>query len=114
VAERVVDTESNSIDYRLNQLGIRLWQHYCQLISKHKGAWVTIGPIVELPVNTPKETDELLSAWSDPIKMTAFQFMQEHPESDLSDLLLRKKAFQDVLTCENGFQQLAFANLIPA
>jgi len=97
MGQKIVETGSQWIDFRLNQLGIRVWENACQLISKQNMAWVTLGPVVELPVMTPRNGEELTRAWADPIRMTAFQIMQDHPDSPLEDILLRNKALREVL-----------------
>lgn len=97
MGQRIVEPSTQWVDFRLNQLGIRVWEDSCQLISKHKSAWVTLGPVVALPLNTPRNRDELLQSWADPIRMTAYQIMQDNPGSELSELLLKRKSLKDVL-----------------
>jgi hypothetical protein len=40
---RVVNQESDAIDYRLHILGIRVWKDTAQLIAKYGEEWTTIG-----------------------------------------------------------------------
>ena len=68
VAVRVADLSALTIDYRLNILGIRVWEHSCQLIAKTgPGAeWSTIGPRLDLPVHVPQNAEELKAGTAAP------------------------------------------------
>lgn len=101
MGQRIIDTGAFWMDFHLNQLGLRVWEHSCQLISKHRDTWVTLGPAVALPVLTPRNHEELMAAWADPIKLTAYQIMQDNPGADLADLLMKKKSFRDVMESRN-------------
>jgi hypothetical protein len=47
---QVVQMKARCIDYHLNLLGIRVWQHECQLVAKGDGDWHPIGPKWPLPL----------------------------------------------------------------
>ena len=97
MVERVANIAARSIDYRLRQLGVRVKERDCQLISFTRDKWVTLGPILELPVSLPQAMDELTSASTDSIQATAHQYMKECPGSDLADVLAKKLDFDAAL-----------------
>lgn len=97
MTERFANIAVCYIDYRLNQLGVRAWPEACQLISKIGGRWVTMGPMVSLPLFVPETLEELMDAWADPIRVTAYQYAKECPQSDIADILLKKKPFRKAL-----------------
>ena len=99
VAVRVAELSALTIDYRLNILGIRVWEHSCQLIAKTgPGAeWSTIGPRLDLPVHVPENAEELKAAAPDPLRLTAYQYNAECPGSDLAEVLRKGKDFASAL-----------------
>jgi len=97
VAERVANITARFIDYRLNQLGVRVWPDACQLVSKSAGEWQVMGPVIPLPVSVPRNLEELMGAWADPIRVTAYQYLKECPETDIAEVLLRQKPFETAL-----------------
>jgi hypothetical protein len=91
---RITNAEKSFIGYRLNILGVRVYSGYCQLIARVGDDWATIGSPRNLPVVVP--TDPHL-AGSDPLLLTAFQYEQEKPGSDLLDVLAGRKDFHSAL-----------------
>jgi hypothetical protein len=91
---RVVNTGKHYIGYRLNILGVRVYRDYCQLVARVADDWVTIGSPRNLPVMVPADPRE---AGSDPLLLTAFQYEQEKPGSDLIDVLAERKDFDSAL-----------------
>lgn len=85
------------IDYRLNILGIRVWERSCQLIAKSGEEWTTLGPRWDLPVYVPVDAKELKRAALDTLRMTAYQYNVERPGSDLVAVLSRGKDFSAAL-----------------
>lgn len=94
---KVKDDAANLIGYRLNILGIRVRNDCCQLVAKTQEGWTTIGPLRKLPVRIPQTAEDLKTASSDPLLLTAFQYNAEFPASDIRDVLAGKKTFQDSL-----------------
>ena len=94
---KVVNRNEGSIDYRLNILGIRVWENSCQLIAKGAGEWSTIGPRWDLPLHVPRNPQELKDAAADTLRLTAYQYATEHKGSDLADVLARRKDFEAAL-----------------
>jgi hypothetical protein len=92
---KVVDRTEGWVCYRLNILGIRVWQEgSCQLIAIHRGHWDTLGPRWDLPVNVPETPEELKLAGADTLRLTAYQYVTTHPETDLADVLAKRKDFE--------------------
>ena len=91
---RVVNKLEECIGYRLNIIGVRVYRDYCQLSAKSGNEWLTVGPIKPLPVIVPKEPAEL---GTDPLLLTAYQYEQERPGSDLFDVLAQRKNFDEAL-----------------
>jgi hypothetical protein len=91
---KVVDTAGRWIDYRLNILGIRVWENSCQLVAKGAGEWSTIGPRWDLPVQVPRNPEEVKAAALDTLRLTAYQYVTEHKVSDLADVLAKQKDFE--------------------
>src|SRR5208283_4657067 len=81
------------IDYRLNILGIRVWERSCQLIARMGKDWGTIGPRWDLPVHVPRDAEELKTAAAEPLRLTAYQYCVECPGSDLAEVLSEAKDF---------------------
>lgn len=103
VAMRVVNGREGWIGFRLNILGIRVSEAgYCQLVGKNEGRWVTLGPWRNLPVQVPRTAEELSEAASDPLRLTAFQYTSEHPDTDLPELLAKTKTFDSALLDDVG------------
>jgi hypothetical protein len=99
---KVVNRNERWIDYRLNILGIRVWESACQLIAKGAGEWSTIGPRWDLPVQVPQTPEELKAAVSDTVRLTAYQYVSEKPGSDLADLLARRRDFEAALQASDA------------
>jgi hypothetical protein len=72
-------------DYRLNQLGIRVCNGTCQLISRIDDKWYPMGPRWQLPVQVPKNAADLPFAHA--LSVTAYQFCNMYPDSDLMEVL---------------------------
>ena len=102
---RVADVLNGSIDYRLNILGVRVWEGACQLIAKSGPGWETMGPRWDLPVQVPLNTDEVKAAAVDTLRMTAYQYQIERPGSDIVEVLGCVKDFKVAL--RNGLQASA-------
>ena len=94
---RVADALASFIDYRLNILGVRVWENSCQLIAKGSNGWDTFGPRWDLPVHVPRIPPELKQAASDTLRMTAYQYQMERPGSDIAEVLSRQKDFNAAL-----------------
>ena len=94
---RIIDKQEGWIGHRLNLLGIRVYRDRCQLVAKTGDKWMTLGPSRSLPVAVPRNAEELASAASDPLLITAYQYMGECPDSDLAYLLAQTKNVDDVL-----------------
>lgn len=93
----VANQEEGWIGFRLNILGIRVWPGKCQLVAKTAEQWMVLGPQRTLPLKVPSNPKELAQAASDPLLITAFQYVAEQPASDLADLLAQKKDFPSAL-----------------
>ena len=50
----------------------------------------------------PCNAEELRAAASDALLLTAYQYMTEHPESDLAELLVKRKDFETALQGESA------------
>ena len=96
-AVRIVDSEACHIDYRLNLLGVRVRDKDCQLIARGNGSWEPMGPKWELPVHIPADEATLRAASTDTLRLTAWQYDQEHPNSDLRPVLSLEKDFKQAL-----------------
>ncbi len=92
---RSADEAARHIDYCLHLLGIRVWKEACQLIAKVDKGWVTIGPQRDLPVELPAEA--LAAAAGDGFILTVWQYEQEHPGTDIREVLTGKKTFAAAL-----------------
>jgi hypothetical protein len=93
---RVLNREAATIDYRLNLLGIRVWKDSAQLIAKRSGnQWDTIGPRQSLPVRFPHILSELSAA--NAFVVTAYQYDNEYPGSDLRAVLALEKDFDKAI-----------------
>lgn len=98
---RIVNPKDRCIDYRLNLLGIRIWEDGCQLIAKRDDGWTTIGPGWDLPIIVPISASEVNAASGLTLHLTAYQYDMEHPGSDLRAILSREKDF-DAALAANG------------
>lgn len=96
-SHRYADKEKNHIDYCLQLLGIRVWDKTCQLIAKGNGDWGALGPKWDLPIQVPHGADALKTAGSDTLRLTAWQYVQEHPGTDITEVLSQKKRFSVAL-----------------
>lgn len=95
---KVVNRRERWIGFRLNILGIRIWEDgCCQLVAKNESRWVTLGPRRDLPLQVPGTAAELKEAASDPLRLTAYQYVAEHQGTDLAELLAKKKTFDSAL-----------------
>lgn len=97
MASKITDMAAQTIDYRLNQLGIRVTPAACHLIAVSKNGWRPIGFARELPLKAPKGEDEMRASLSDPLQMTAQQYIAAHPDTDLADVLMQIKPFAEAL-----------------
>jgi hypothetical protein len=82
---RISDMDKYSVDYRLNQLGIRVSGHTCQLISRIGKNWHPLGPRWQLPISVPADVEDLGLAMT--LSVTAWQFCEAYPDTDLMDVL---------------------------
>lgn len=99
---RVANRSERWIGYRLNQLGIRVWQNACQLVARNGNEWITLGPPRTLPIQVPRSAEELKAAGSDPLRLTAYQYLTELPGSDLEELLATRKDFDTAMRDEDA------------
>lgn len=105
---KIVDLESRRIDYRLNILGVRVWENSCRLIAKTEKGWVPVGGAHEFPVRVPEDAADLQSREQSPLTITLFQYKEEFPYSDLPEVLKRDKSFaaalndQPIITMERS------------
>jgi hypothetical protein len=83
----VTDITTRATDYRLNQLGIRVSENLCQLISKTGDKWVPLGPRWQLPVQVPAQDKDI--PYANALSITAYQFCCAYPDSDLIQVLNR-------------------------
>ena len=97
MAERVASPNGRFIDYRLNILGIRVWEDFCQLIARSGAEWSTIGTQRDLPVDVPQNPEELKAAAAEPLRLTAYQYCAESPGSDLVGMLNKTGDFSAAL-----------------
>jgi hypothetical protein len=93
----IINKEEGWIGHRLNILRIRVWADKCQLVARSGNRWITLGPQRALPVEVPNNPEELARAASDPLLLTAYQYVTECPGSDLAELLAQRKDFKAVL-----------------
>ena len=92
---KIVNRDEGMIDYRLNLLGIRVWNNGAQLIAKwHENEWATIGPRQELPLKFPVAPLDLKDAAVDTLRLTAYQFDMECSGTDLRAVLALEKDFE--------------------
>src|SRR5438270_1142715 len=87
---RIVEPRDKPIDYRRNLLGVRVWKHECQLIARGSGTWEALGPMWPLPLEFPSGIDGLKQASTDTLRLTAWQFDNESPGTDLRAVLSRQ------------------------
>jgi hypothetical protein len=100
---KVVNRSERWIGYRLNILGIRVWEEgSCQLVAINRGRWGGLGPRWDLPVNVPETAEDLKLAAADTLRLTAFQYVTAHPESDLADVLAKRKDFEAAMQDANA------------
>jgi hypothetical protein len=81
------------IDYYLNLLGVRVWKDACQLISRSGPGWSPLGGQRPLPVRIPLTPAETTEDWVDELRMTAYQYQIENPDSDLAEVLSQTRDF---------------------
>jgi len=95
---KAVNRQSNTIDYRLNLLGIRICQDGAQLIAKWRDKeWTTIGPMRSLPLRVPMTPTELSAGANDTLRLTAYQYEMECPGSDIRAVLALEKNFESAM-----------------
>jgi hypothetical protein len=94
---KIADTENSTLDYRLNQLGIRVWAESCQLIAKSGDGWRSIGMARKLPVKAAIGREELQLVIDDPLQVTVYQYIAANPGTDLADVLSQAKPFAEAL-----------------
>jgi len=68
----VINKEEGWIGHRLNILGVRVWADRCQLVATIDGGWMTLGAPRYLPLEIPKNAEDLVTAAHDPLLMTAY------------------------------------------
>ena len=90
---RVLNTPGGHVDYRLRILGIRVWRGHAQLIARDGELWEPLGFKYSLPIQIPATADELKAAATDTLRLTAWQYDQEHSGSDIRDVLSQKSDF---------------------
>jgi hypothetical protein len=90
---KIVNRTEGWIGYRLNILGIRVFEDSCQLAAIGCGNWSTLGARWDLPVHVPETSEELKLAASDTLRLTAYQYVMANPGSDLADVLAKRKDF---------------------
>ena len=96
---RYADQSASHIDYCLNILGIRVWEHACQLVAKtSNGSWASLGLQWELPIEIPHDEVTLRNAGSDTLRLTAWQYEQEHPGTDIREVMSQRRPFAVALT----------------
>lgn len=71
-----------------------MYRDYCQLSAKSGTDWFVVGPMRALPVMVPNDPAEI---GTDPLLLTAYQYDQEHPGSDLYDVLAQRKDFDEAI-----------------
>jgi hypothetical protein len=96
-SHRNADKTLCHIDYCLQLLGIRIWANSCQLTAKGNGNWGPLGPKWDLPIEVPQDAEALKTAGTDTLRLTAWQYMNEHPGTDICDVLSQKKQFDNAL-----------------
>jgi|SRR5579871_2255700 len=95
---RVANASEGFIDYRLNILGIRVWRNRCQLIAENGKGWIPLGPRWDLPIQVPRNAEELKAVGLDALRLTAYQYGLQVPGSDLVEVLGGKKDFASAVT----------------
>jgi hypothetical protein len=78
----------------LNILGVPIDRDDCQLVARNGTEWQVIGAQRALPVELPEDVREL---GSDPLLLTAFQYDQQHPGSDLRAVLAKRENFDEAM-----------------
>ena len=101
-SHRNADTKLSHIDYCLNLLGIRVWSDRCQLIAKGDGNWLPLGPKWDLPVEVPLDATALKQSGTDTLRLTAWQYLNEHPGTDIYEVLSQRKPFDQALNEHEG------------
>lgn len=92
---RLVNKKERYVSYRLNILGIRVWQDRCHLVARNgAGEWKQLGPPRSLPVYMAENGAGI---HSDPLLLTAYQYDRERPGSDLREVLSQTRPFDEAL-----------------
>ncbi len=63
---------------------------------------MTLGQMRNLPVQISQTAEELKEAAGDPLRITAYQYVSEHGDSDLADLLAKRKDFESAMQDANA------------
>ena len=95
---RFADPSKKDVDYCLNLLDVRVWRETCQLITRGNGECTSIGPKWDLPIAIPNDEQSLKGAGSDALRLTAWQYENEHPGTDIPEVLSQKKDFDVAIT----------------
>lgn len=94
----VISKEEGWIGFRLNILGVRVWgNNTCNLVARTGTEWMILGPARDLPLEVPRDAEELSNAAHDPLLITAYQYMETYPDADLAALLSKTKDFDTVM-----------------
>ena len=92
---RVTNRVEKYISYRLNILGIRVWEDRCHLVAKDRtGHWLPLGSPKRLPIDLPESLDDI---GGDTLLLTAYQYDLEQPGSDLRAVLSKRRDFHEAL-----------------
>jgi hypothetical protein len=67
------------------------------LVARSEQGWTSIGPKWDLPIEIPKTTKELKEIGTDTLRLTAWQYAEEHPATDIREVLSGRKAFEMAL-----------------
>lgn len=94
------DPVGRHIDYHLNQLGVRVFENACQLISRTNDGWSAMGSRLPLPLQIPLDATQLQPG--NVMQETAFHIMQRNPELDLRALLQQETPFHEALAAALG------------
>ena len=94
---RFINREEGYVSYRLSQLGVRVFRDAAQLAALYRGEWTTIGPRRPLPIALPQNTVELTVCEADPLRLTAYQFDEECPGTDLKEVLSGETSVEQIL-----------------
>lgn len=97
---RLVNRRSSFIDYRPHRRpGVRVWKDRCRIIVRVGSDWAEVGPQLELPLEVPRSIDDFRPTEdvSNVVRVAAFRYELEEPESDLIEVLQKEKLFEQAL-----------------